>query len=927
MKIIPSRQKFLQILRYGFTALLLTIPFADHTRFSFIFNRILPVRVILLGLLLFSFVFLLNRYFIGGVKRIKQDLLSLTTDPLLVILLTLFLVRVISLVNSLNLKASLSLLSFFASMIGLYILGKFLITNYRFFIFRMIRLYVYVGIFAALFGLLQLILHFKGIRLQGVLVGGDFIRIPGTFFDANHFPAYLSTIAPLTIGFAWLSSNRFFRFLWWGLFLVLAVVILYTFSRSGVISLGVGTLIFLLYSLRLGFLKKVLPLILVILAVAVLVLVSDRTPRSLIDRAKSVIDPQERSTVAHTLLIQGELDIFRANPILGVGYGSFSEHFRKSEMGKEHLKIDPTEDIRLPAHSIWFEVITETGISGLILYSTFVVLILASLVNTIQEVPNKTVRIYGAGIFSGIAGLLTGGLFYSYNLEFFWAFLFIGIFFGMSVEKLVKDKALFSDLGRPEKIKWSGLLIPASLLLISSLLTFWQLGKSHLIDWDEAIYGGIAKNLARNWDFLGMMWKGSFWFEKPPLYMWLTSFMVSLYGVNSFAVRFFAALLGVCGVLVTYFLAKNMFGKFTGFLSGLILATSFHYVYYSRNGILDIPVTFFMTSAALFFWMGRKKSIFYILSGISFGLGVLTKGPVALLLLPAIIIFIIYDSSNWKAYLNKFSIVGALAFLLVALPWHILEYLRFGKTFIDNYLLYHVITRASTPIEGKAADTWVYIAVIRNSMRLWFVALIPGLIWGVWEILRKNKEMVFLFLWAAVIFLSFSFSKSKLIWYIIPIYPPLAIITARFIEQMISKILELFKKVTPYQTNLTKFIFALILTVISLGYVYQNWFRIMPRDFNYDQVTLISEKHRLDSSNKTKLIMAGFSPPVPLFYSEGVVSIIPREELGGSLSHKEPAYAITTYEDALEKVEYLKKSLFDASIVSTSGDLALIYKP
>lgn len=927
MKSIPSPKKFLQILSFGVTALILTIPFMDHTRFSVLFNRLLPIRVILLTLFVVSILYLFRRYLKAGLKKIKQDLFNLTDDPFFVILFFLFLVRAVSIVSSLNLKASLSLLSFFASMIGLYVLMKFCFNNSRFFIFKIIRIYAYVGVLATFFGFIQLLLHLKGVTLQGVLVGGDFIRIPGTFFDANHFPAYLSTIAPLLIGFAWLSDHKFYKGVWWSIYFILVVVTLYTFSRSGVISLLVGTAVFLAYSLRMGFLKKVIPLVLVISAIGVLVLVSDRTPRSLIDRAKSVLDTQEKSTVAHTLLLQGELNLFRSNPILGVGYGSFSEHFRQTEIGKEHLKIDPTSRIRLPAHSIWFEVITETGISGLLLYATLMILVLAGLVNTIQEIPNKTVRVYGASLFSGMVGLLTGGLFYSYNLEFFWIYVFIAIFFSFGVDRLVKEKALFADLSRPERIKWSGLVIPAGLLAISSFLIFWQLGKTHLIDWDEAIYAGIAKNIALSGDFLGMMWKGNFWFEKPPLYMWLTSFMVNLYGVSSFSARFFSALFGVGGVLLTYFLAKNMYGKLTGFLSALILTTSFHYVYYSRNGMLDVPVTFFMIATVLCFWLGRNKPFYYLLAGISLGLGVLTKGPVALLVTPAILIFIILDYQNWKTYFNRFAVLASLLFLLVVLPWHILEYQRFGKPFIDYYFLYHIYTRASSTIDGKGADNWIYIAVIRNSMRIWFIALIPALIWAVWEIIKKNKTALFLVFWALTIFIPFSISKSKLIWYMIPIYPPLAILTGRFLEQIFSISTKYIKKFTSISKGTLETTLALVLTFISLVYVSQNWFRIQPQDFTYDEVKLISEKHRLDASNRVKLVMAGFSPPVPLYYSEGPVTTIPREELQGSLTNKEPLYAVTSYEDAKKQLDILRDASVDASIVSTSGDLALILKP
>lgn len=924
---MPSPKKMIQVLSLGIIILIISLPFADHTRFSFLFNRILPTRVILIVLFSFSGLYLINRYLKAGIKKLKEDLKDLLNDPYLLILLTLLVVRVISLIGSLNLKASLSLLLFFVSVIALYILLKMVVIHNRFFAFTMIRTYLYVGVGATLFGLLQLIFILKGINLKGVLVGGDFIRIPGTFFDANHFPAYLSTVAPLMLGFALLSTKRWLKFLWWGLFLVLSVVVLYTFSRSGMIALGVGTLVFLIYMMRLGFLRRIVPLLLIILALGTLILLSNRTPRSLVSRVLSVADPFEKSTVAHTLLIQGELDLFRSNPILGVGYGSFSEHFRNSPLGMEHLKIDPTPNIRLPAHSLWFEVMTETGIPGLILYATFMVLVLAYLVHMVQEVPNKTARIYGAGLFSGTVGILTGGLFYSYNLEFFWFYLFLAILFAGTMQLLYKEKVLFSDLPKEEKINWSEIAVPLFVTAIAGFLIFYQLGQSHLIDWDEAIYAGIAKNMSRNWDLLGMYWNGKYWFEKPPLFIWLTSFMVYLYGVSSFAARFFAAVFGVSGVLLTYLLARKMYNRFTAFMAALILTTSFHYVYYARNGILDVPVTFFMVAAALTFWLGRLNPKYFMLTGISLGLGIMTKGPVALLVLPAMGIFALLDWKNYKQYLNKFTAFGMGLLLAVGLPWHILEYRRFGKVFIDNYLLYHILARADSSIEGKGAGTWVYIDVIRNSFRIWFGPLLLAVVWAVWEIIRKSKEMFFLALWALFIFVAFSVSQSKLIWYIIPIYPPLAIITARFLERFFSYITAVGRKIIPLREPIYQITFAWILVLISLSYVFLNWVRIQPRDFTYDEVKMIEEKQRFETTGRIPLIMEGFAPPVPLFYSESQVIMISNGSLTGVLSNGETRYAVTTIDEAQKVIKSLQDAAIPATIVSTSGNLALIYRP
>ncbi len=401
------------------------LPFADRTRYAIFVPKLFPSRAILVGLIILSIPIF--------IKEIKKK--KFWSDKYLLVLLGLFSVRAVSIVNSMNLTNSISVLAFFGSAIALYLILKRLAkTDGKYFTF-LFQVYLTVVVVIGLFGLLQYLLALIGVILPGVLKGGNYFRIPATFYDANHLPPFLSTGIFFFLGFSWLAQRRKAR---WGfllLALILTLVLILTFSRSGFFGFVVGGLTFGLLSLKENFGKKLLPIvgILAIFVVGVIYF-SHRTHYSLFDRMfKSLVDPAEKSTMAHYHLLLGEWELFKENPILGVGYGGFSEHFRASKFSKEHTWVDPVKDIRLPAHSIWLETLTETGIVGFIPYLLFMLLVTQQLFWALSKARAEQGKVYLIAFISGFFALLSGGMFYSYNLLFFWYFIFVGLLFSREV--------------------------------------------------------------------------------------------------------------------------------------------------------------------------------------------------------------------------------------------------------------------------------------------------------------------------------------------------------------------------------------------------------------------------------------------------------------------------------------------------------------
>lgn len=928
---------FRTILTVLLALFVLAFPLANQDLFAVYHSKLFPARIILLILIAFFGSFFILTGDRG--KRAKRGILFLRTDRPAQILLSLWLVRAVSLVNTLNLGASLNLLAFYTAMVALYFILRFLVSQDGGGLRKLYYLHVVVAVLVAFYALVQLVMAFRGVRLPGVLVGGNYVRVPGTFYDANHLPAYLVTVIPFLLGLSWIARRKYQNLAAFGLTVILAGVVLSTFSRSGMLAAGVGFLVMVVGAYLFGWWRKVLGFtVLALLGIVVLALTS-QTEYSLLKRIGSVVDPAEKSTTAHKILLAGEWGLFLQNPIIGVGYGGFSEHFRNSPWGVEHAKIDPTTNVRLPPHSLWLETLVETGILGFAFYLTFIALVIQSLIRAIFSTFEKPQQVFLLSLLASVVGVMSGALFYSYNLEFLWFLLFFSLIYSQRL--FVKAPAVVVV---EEEVEWRDVLLPAFLGVVGLWLIFWRLGVAELIDWDEAIYAGVAKNMLLRGDWLRPYWNGHDWWEKPPLYMWLTIPMIYFYQVTAFAARFWPALLAWVGVVATYFLGRALFAsRLAGYLSALVLLTNVAYLQYGRMAMLDVPLTTFCTLALLFYVLGSQKLRwwYFLLAGAFSGLAVMTKGVIGLIPLVVIggwifikQIFAFLERSkgnNCQEHRRQMLIFDfwlLLGFLVVAAPWHIYMYVKFGKGFIDQYIFYHVLQRGTQAIEGKEAGRWVYVTVIRHGMRIWYPILLLSLPWVGWRLWRKDRQLLLPVVWAVVVFGLFTAAQSKLMWYIVPIYPALSLIVGGFSAAIVRRV---SVEVQPLRRRLNKVLeveplMVMAITVLSLAYVGMKWEMVEPQDDNRDKVYLIRRKENLPNrAAHDPLIISGFASPVPLYYGSGPVVEIPKEALESYLQSPQRSFALMDYSEYLRLKE--KAGLRLAAASTSESDLVLVEKP
>ncbi|HIJ86701.1 MAG TPA: phospholipid carrier-dependent glycosyltransferase [Desulfuromonadales bacterium] len=330
--------------------------------------------------------------------------------------------------------------------------------------------------------------------------------------------------------------------------------------------------------------------------------------------------------------------------------------------------------------------------------------------------------------------------------------------------------------------KEGGVAADLGILSLIFFTAFFQfLGRFPLIGTDEARYMEIPREMIERGDFITPTLNYVKYFEKPPLHYWCNALAMQLFGETEFAGRFFGALWGVLGILFVYHMGRKLFGRREALLSALILGTSIGIIAQARINITDTTLTICMTACLGCFLLavqeneqnkGRYYYLFYIFSA----LAVLAKGLIGIVLPGGVIFCFILITRRWRLLREMRLLTGIMLFLIVCAPWFVIVSIR-NPEFARFFFIHEHFERFLTKVHGRYQPPWFFIPILFGVMLPWSF-FIPTAIARFWQERKQTgaDNRLFLFLWAAVIFVFFSKSDSKLIPYILPVYPAVALL-------------------------------------------------------------------------------------------------------------------------------------------------------
>ncbi len=374
----------------------------------------------------------------------------------------------------------------------------------------------------------------------------------------------------------------------------------------------------------------------------------------------------------------------------------------------------------------------------------------------------------------------------------------------------------------------------ALLLLVSGAVFFFQLGSARLWDIDEAIFAETAREMFDRGDPITPYCNGELFTHKPPLLYW--GMMLGFYccGLTEFAARSGCALAGIGSVLVTYAVGRQLFSRSVGLWGGLILATCLQFSVIARAATPDAWLTFW-TSLGMLLWIrgacagqsaaGGNGARFQA-TGIgnatlvyaALGVGVLTKGPVALVLpvLAWAFFLVLRDSltqhdsiaasysappNRWRSRLEFLlrllspgrwlqagwsmrPLLAIVVVLVVAGPWYALVGWRTDGEWLAGFFGVHNLGRFLNPMENHGGPPIYYLVALLPGLFPWSIFLTPLCLRAAHTLRARASGYegdLALIAWATAWVGFFSFSGTKLPSYIAPAYPALALLTARFV--------------------------------------------------------------------------------------------------------------------------------------------------
>jgi 4-amino-4-deoxy-L-arabinose transferase-like glycosyltransferase len=318
--------------------------------------------------------------------------------------------------------------------------------------------------------------------------------------------------------------------------------------------------------------------------------------------------------------------------------------------------------------------------------------------------------------------------------------------------------------------------------LMIVLLALWiaRLGAAPLFDVDEGAFAEATRELTLAHDWGSTTLNGVDRFDKPILIYWFQAISLKLFGLNEFAVRLPSALSAFLWCLAIGHFAWRRFGPSVAIAAAGILATSLGPMLIGRAATADSLLNLLLTIATLDLWRHlengrdwpRRRAFAWI------GLGLLAKGPVALLI-PAAAVGLWLATNRDRSRLQRLvSDPKAWALLVgIAAPWYIYAIARHGMAFVTGFLLHHNVERFTGSLEGHAGSLFYYLEVLPGAMLPWTPLLVPIAL----ALRARWKEPVnrFMLLWLGFVVVFFSLSGTKLPHYVLYGFTPLVLLAAQ----------------------------------------------------------------------------------------------------------------------------------------------------
>ncbi|MEX3555192.1 MAG: glycosyltransferase family 39 protein [Burkholderia gladioli] len=327
------------------------------------------------------------------------------------------------------------------------------------------------------------------------------------------------------------------------------------------------------------------------------------------------------------------------------------------------------------------------------------------------------------------------------------------------------------------------------ILLGLALIWFGPLGRRHLIPSDEGRYAEMAREMFVTGDWITPRYNGYKYFEKPPLQTWLNALSFTWFGIGAWQARLYTALVSFGGILLVGYTGARVFNPVAGLCVAVVLAASPYWNLMGHFNTLDMGLSFWMTVTLCALLLAQRPGLatgatrgWMWLCWASMALAVLSKGLIGVILPGAVLVLYTLIAHDWALWKRLHLVSGVVIFFAIATPWFVLVQQR-NPEFFDFFFVVQQFRRYLTPEQNRPGPVYYFVAVLLVGFLPW-LSIAAQSLRHAWRRPRQPNgfaPMMVLLVWSSFIFLFFSASHSKLVSYVLPIAPSLALVLGAYL--------------------------------------------------------------------------------------------------------------------------------------------------
>lgn len=338
----------------------------------------------------------------------------------------------------------------------------------------------------------------------------------------------------------------------------------------------------------------------------------------------------------------------------------------------------------------------------------------------------------------------------------------------------------------PALVSWRAIYVALAVVALAAIWFLLPVGRP-LSNPDEGRYAEISREMLLSGNWVTPRLDDLAYLEKPPLQYWASTLAYRGFGANEWSARLCMTLSAWLDVVFVFLLARRLWGLRAGVIAAALLASTVLHFVMGQLLTLDMTFTFLLTTMLCCFCLAQvsrdidrlESGGWMLLSWSMLALATLTKGFVAPVIAGMVVILYTFWQRDWKVWRTLHLVPGMCIFLLITAPWFVLV-ARANPDFLQFFFIHEHLLRYVTERAQRVEPWWYFIAILAAGVLPWLWQMTAALAQGWRATVAPGKFDVsrLLWVWCCFVLVFFSLSGSKLAPYILPVLPPLALLTA-----------------------------------------------------------------------------------------------------------------------------------------------------